>query len=176
MHNKCSEAVAQNIVSVQPQKFRMLAGFAVLLALGSGGPAFAAPPPAHCGKLTATIVGTPQSEKITGTPARDVIQARAGNDVVYGLEGNDVICSSLGDDTVYGGYGDMAVSTPPQSGNDRLRGGNDKDTLFGEDGDDFVDGGCPCPARDFPTIKDTCNGGTGNGDVAQNCEIKTGFP
>ncbi len=174
MRNKCSEIVEQNMVSVRPRKFRKLAAFAVLLALGSGGAAYAAPTPT-CGKLTATITGTNQAETIIGTAGPDVIQARAGNDVIYGLEGDDVICSSLGDDTVYGGHGDMVVSPRPPSGNDRLRGGDDGDTLFGEDGNDFVDGGCPCPRNSSP-VKDTCDGGTGNGDVAQNCEIKTGFP
>jgi len=174
MHNKCSKSVYQDIVSGRPQKFRKLAAFTVLLALGSGGPAYAAPTPT-CRNLTATITGTNQAETIMGTAARDVIQARHGNDVIYGLEGNDVICGSLGDDFVYGGYGDMVVSPRPPSGNDHLRGGDDKDTLFGEDGNDFVDGGCPCPFRASP-VKDTCYGGSGTGDVAQNCEIKTGFP
>ncbi len=36
MRNKCSEIVEQNMVSVRPRKFRKLAAFAVLLALGSG--------------------------------------------------------------------------------------------------------------------------------------------
>src|SRR5680860_469679 len=172
MRNKCSKSVEQNIVSVRQQKFFKLAAFAVLLVLGSGGPAYAAPTPV-CGKLIATIVGTNQAETIMGTAGPDVIQARDGNDVVYGLEGNDVICSSLGDDFVYGGYGDMVVSPRPRSGNDRLRGGEDEDALFAEDGNDFVDGGCPCPFRSSP-VKDTCDGGSGTGDVAQNCEIKTG--
>jgi len=170
MRNKCSKPVDQNIVSGRPRKFRKLAAFAVLLALGSGGPAYAA----TCEGVTATKVGTNEAETIMGTAGRDVVQARDGNDVIYGLEGNDVICGSLGDDFIYGGYGDLA-SAPTLSGNDRLNGGDNEDTLFGENGNDILDGSCPCPFRESP-VKDTCDGGSGTRDVAQNCEIKTGFP
>lgn len=172
MQNEHTNTMIKRFISVSRTQGSTLAArtlIALLLALGFGSQGYAA----TCEGKTATIVGTKQGETIMGTPGRDVIQAREGNDVVYGLEGDDVICSGLGNDTVYGGYGNLASGSP--SGNDRLRGGDNMDTVFGEDGNDFVDGGCPCPFRES-TVKDKCDGGTGTKDVAQNCEIKTGFP
>ena len=89
--------------------------------------------------------------------------------------GNDLICSSLGDDTVYGGYGDLTNPQMVPSGNDTLNGGDNQDALSGEDGDDTLIGSCPCPARDFPEVKDVCDGGPGT-DTARNCEIKISIP
>jgi len=105
--------------------------------------------PVSCGRLPATIVGTPSDDTLIGTNGRDVIHGLGGNDTIRGLGGNDIICGGRGNDILRGGRG-----------NDILRGGRGNDRLFGEDGNDALNGG---RGRDF------CGGGSGRNTVV-NCE------
>jgi Ca2+-binding RTX toxin-like protein len=95
-----------------------------------------------CRGTTATIVGTPLSERITGTRGPDVIVGLGGDDTIFGLAGDDVVCGNGGGDDLHGGRG-----------HDRLEGGRDGeeqrnrytvvtgDLLEGGPGDDHLDPG-----------------------------------
>jgi sugar lactone lactonase YvrE len=100
------------------------------------------PPPAFCGGLQATIVGTAGPDALVGTAGADVIHGLSGNDTITGLGSADVICGGAGNDTLRGG-----------GGADRLLGGSGRDRLFGDAGPDILTGGAG---------RDTANGGPGN--------------
>ncbi len=90
-------------------------------------------PTAHaveaCDGKAATIVGTPDDDRLTGTDAADVVVLLGGDDVFRGGAGNDVICGGAGADFLFG-----------EDGNDRVFGGDGADTLSGATGDDVLRG------------------------------------
>jgi 6-phosphogluconolactonase (cycloisomerase 2 family) len=90
-----------------------------------------------CQGRSATIIGTPQNDKLKGTRRGDVIAGQDGSDKIKGLAGNDRICGGNGKDTLKGG-----------GGNDVLQGGKGKDILRGGPGRDRLKGG---PGRDIET-------------------------
>src|SRR5574341_841332 len=92
-----------------------------------------------CGGLSATIVGTGNSDVLRGTEANDVIAGRAGDDIIYGSGGNDIICGNGGNDTIYGGGGNDTVYGG--AGKDLIYGNEGDDSLFGQNGKDTIDGG-----------------------------------
>jgi RTX calcium-binding nonapeptide repeat (4 copies) len=89
----------------------------------------------------ATIVGTPDADRLTGTAGPDVIVALAGDDRVFAEGDDDVVCAGPGRDVVEAGSGGDSVSGGP--GGDSLWGGDADDSIFGGDGTDtcFQDGG-----------------------------------
>lgn len=94
---------------------------------------------ARCGRVRATIVGTPRPDRIGGTQGRDVIQARGGDDVIRGRGGVDHICGGRGDDLTNGHEGpDRLIGGP---GDDVLRGNRGRDAVFGGKGFDRCFGG-----------------------------------
>jgi Ca2+-binding RTX toxin-like protein len=107
----------------------------------------------ECGGLSATIVGTANSDVLRGTEGNDVIVGRGGDDLIYGNGGNDVICGNGGHDTIHGG-----------AGNDTIYGGTGRDLIYGNEGDDSLNG---------QGGKDTIDGGSGvnacDGESVVNC-------
>ena len=95
----------------------------------------------ECAGKRATIVGTPQRDRLRGTRRSDVIVSLAGNDRIKGGKGNDRICAGAGNDRAAGG-----------AGNDRLYGQGGKDKVSGGSGKDRMNGGAG---------RDRCNGGSG---------------
>lgn len=100
-----------------------------------------------CGGITATIIGSPQSEILNGTSGDDVISGMGGDDIIYGLGGNDIICGGDGNDRVEGGEGkDLLYGNSGRdtilggTGNDEIIGGRGDDRLEGESGDDALFG------------------------------------
>jgi uncharacterized protein len=85
---------------------------------------------ASCLGRRATIVGTPDNDRIDGTGGPDVIVTGAGQDRIDAGGGDDIVCAGSGNDRVDG-----------EDGNDRLFGGRGDDRLDGGSGRDQVDGG-----------------------------------
>ncbi len=104
----------------------------------------APPAPLHaatpeCQGARATIVGSPDDDRIRGTPRKDVIVARGGDDVVRGQAGRDLICGGRGSDSLKGQVGGDFIFGG--GGRDHLQGGRDGDTLLGGDHSDRIYGG-----------------------------------
>jgi uncharacterized delta-60 repeat protein len=123
----------------------------------SGGAGGAGRPP-RCGGKPATIVGTPQKDRLRGTRRADVIAALGGNDTVTALGGDDIVCGGAGRDVLRGGPGTDRLLG--QAGDDRLLGGPGVDRLLGQAGRDVLLGG--------PGLRDLCLGGVGRDRAA--CE------
>ena len=119
----------------------------VVLALfvNLAAPVEATPGRASCKGRSATIVGTPGSDRLIGTRGRDVIAGLAGNDSIISAAGNDIVCGGRGFDRIRGGNGDDYVRAG--QGNDRVKGGSGFDQLYGEGGGDHLRGG-----EDFDSI------------------------
>lgn len=95
-----------------------------------------------CQGKAATIVGTPNDDRLVGTDERDVIWGGAGSDTILAGGGNDLVCGGAGKDRILG-----------EGGDDRLHGGADGlekpgvpgclagDRLDGGNGDDLLDPG-----------------------------------
>ena len=98
----------------------------------------AAAAPRSCRGHTATIVGSPNSDRLRGTPGRDVIVALGGNDEIHAGGGGDIVCGGRGNDLVFGGAGRDRLYGG--SGKDSLLGHTGRDRLFGESGDDTLVG------------------------------------
>lgn len=115
-------------------------GVVAVAALFSTAPAAVAAAPApRCLGRRATIVGTPERDRIKGTPKDDVIVALGQLDRIDGRGGDDIICADAGSDRVAGGTGDDIISGGRR--HDSLRGQQGDDRLLGEKGFDFLWGG-----------------------------------
>lgn len=94
--------------------------------------------PIDCARLTPTIVGTEEDDRIVGTAGDDIIFALGGNDTVLAGKGDDIVCAGDGNDEVWAGDGnDRAYG---QEGNDLMRGQRHNDILFGGPGTDDLRG------------------------------------
>lgn len=133
-------------------------------ATGAAAEAPAAVP--TCRGVPATIVGTPQDDRLVGTAGDDVIVGGRGSDDIFGGGGDDLVCGGptrpreiFGDpvfqflsggpgaDTVVGGHGPDEVFGDAgadvllgNSGMDFIGGGDGTDTLHGGQGRDNLDG------------------------------------
>jgi hypothetical protein len=107
---------------------RLLLALMLLVASGVTAPPAAARP--RCAGDRATIVGTPERDRLRGTERRDVIAAGDGADAVDAREGDDIVCGDKGIDRIHGG-----------AGNDRLLGSGGRDTIDGDEGTDAIAGG-----------------------------------
>lgn len=124
-------------------------------------------PPATCGGVTATIVGTAASETLTGTGGRDVIVARGGNDQVFSFAGRDLICAGGGSDRVVSGT--AADRVLGGAGLDRLLGRGGADALKGNGGNDVLKGNAGPDRLRGGRGFDRCIGGAGL-DSVRGCE------
>lgn len=110
------------------------------------GPASAAP---SCGGRAATIVGTPNNDRLVGTRGRDVIAGLAGNDRIVGAGGGDLLCGGRGSDLLEGGRGDDTL----RGGLDELQDGRELytvgDRLLGGPGADHFHGGVDRRPTDY---------------------------
>ncbi len=133
-------------------------------ATGAAAEAPAAVP--TCRGVPATIVGTPEDDRLVGTAGDDVIVGGRGSDDIFGGGGDDLVCGGptrpreiFGDpvfqflsggpgaDTVVGGHGPDEVFGDAgadvllgNSGMDFIGGGDGTDTLHGGQGRDNLDG------------------------------------
>jgi Ca2+-binding RTX toxin-like protein len=81
-------------------------------------------------KVSVSIEGTPNDDKIRGGDGDDEIKGEDGDDTIYGKSGNDNFDGDEGSDLLYGDGGD-----------DELNGGDGDDELNGGDGSDELKGG-----------------------------------
>ena len=81
-------------------------------------------------KVSVSIDGTPNDDKIRGGDGDDEIKGEDGDDVIYGKNGDDNFDGDEGSDVLYG-----------DAGNDELNGGKGDDELIGGDGSDKLKGG-----------------------------------
>jgi uncharacterized repeat protein (TIGR01451 family) len=123
---------------------------------------------ASCRGVTATLTGTPGSDRLVGTATVDVIVALGGDDAIVSLAGADLVCAGGGNDRVVTGtagdrvYGDGGRDRLlGRGGPDLLAGGGRNDVLKGGRGNDRLRGG-----RGF----DRCYGGAGL-DTERGCEV-----
>jgi len=89
---------------------------------------------AQCFGEPATIVGTPEADRIRGTDHADVIVGLGGRDVIVGRKGLDLICGNDGPDRLDAGRA-----------GDKLSGGLGSDDIYDGRGDDISLAG---PGRD----------------------------
>jgi Ca2+-binding RTX toxin-like protein len=143
----------------------------VLLAFALAGgpaPAASAPPPQHkpsCNDLDATLVGSPDSDRLKATKGRDIIAALGGNDRVRGLGARDLFCGGAGKDRamkrVSVDQHEPVAPDDPGYGAGLVFGGSGDDTIVLDcsgstapvalawsrveagPGDDFIDINCP---------------------------------
>jgi Ca2+-binding RTX toxin-like protein len=118
---------------------RVCSVVAVAALLSTIPAAVAAAPAPRCLGRRATIVGTPERDRIKGTPKDDVIVALGQRDRIDGRGGDDIICADAGSDRVAGGTGDDIISGGRR--HDSLKGQQGDDRLLGEKGFDFLWGG-----------------------------------
>lgn len=123
--------------------------------------------PELSGKL-ATVIGTPNDDRLFGTSGRDLMVGRAGNDDIQGRSGGDILCGGPGDDVIRGGRGDDVLfggGGKDQgfggAGRDTADGGPGRDALYGQAGSDHIDGG---------SGDDSCFGG-GSIDELFGCSV-----
>lgn len=93
----------------------------------------------ECFGRPATILGSPDDDRITGTRKRDVVVALAGNDVVTLLGAEDRACLGVGDDIVritHDGFPNV-FDIDLGAGDDLLR-AVEADSVFGGTGDDRI--------------------------------------
>lgn len=81
------------------------------------------------------VWGGDGADWINGGAGNDTLLGEGDNDTIYGGDGADVLAGQHGDDYLDGGGGPN-----PNSGNDRLWGGEGNDTLFGAGGSDQLYG------------------------------------
>src|SRR3954470_10297853 len=62
------------------------------------------------GAFAATIIGTPDNERLIGTRYADTINGAQGNDRIFGLDVHDALVGRAGNDVLRGGRGDDDVS------------------------------------------------------------------
>jgi Tol biopolymer transport system component len=131
-----------------------------------------------CKGRTATIIGTPDRDRLEGTSRKDVVIAMGGDDRIRTYSDADVICGGPGrdlidagdngegggSDLVSGGPGADTIVLGPElgrafgdGGNDVLVGSKGGDALYGGKGDDILRGG---PNPHFNS--DLLYGGPGN--------------
>jgi Ca2+-binding RTX toxin-like protein len=135
----------------------MLFSVLTIAALLSTIPSVAAAAPApRCLGRRATIVGTPDNDRLRGTPKEDVIVGLGGHDRIFGRAGDDIICADSGFDRINGGAGDDVIlggrrqdSLKGQQGDDRLLGEKGLDFLWGGAGNDVYQGGSNSDAITF---------------------------
>jgi poly-gamma-glutamate synthesis protein (capsule biosynthesis protein) len=117
-------------------------------------------PALECGGHIATIIGSPEADRLVGTDGDDVIVGRGGSDSIRGLGGDDLVCGGDGNDLLNGGDG--ADRLLGGEGTDLLVGGSGDDMLRGGDGDDRLAGGAGSDTGLGDAGSDTIDGGTGN--------------
>jgi streptogramin lyase len=129
----------------------------------ASGPPFADPAgvavsPPTCRGKPATIVGSPDDDRLVGSTSAgtsDVIAALGGDDRIKANNGSDIVCGG--------------------DGNDRLNGGKGKDSLSGGAGDDRLNGSAGSDSLDGGSGSDRCDGGSGR-DSAKGCETPKRVP
>ena len=115
------------------------------------------PPRLRCRGRVATLIGTPNPDRIRGSIGPDVIATRGGRDKIVSAGGDDLVCAGKGGDSVRAGRG--ADTVLGQKGRDRVRGGPGPDLLIGATGRDRLAGGLG---------RDRCRGGQGR-DASPSC-------
>ena len=81
-------------------------------------------------KVSVSIEGTPNDDKIRGGDGDDEIEGGNGDDTIYGQDGDDKLEGNAGEDILYG-----------EEGDDELDGGKDNDEIVGGQGSDELKGG-----------------------------------
>ena len=81
-------------------------------------------------KVSVSIEGTPNDDKIRGGDGDDEIEGGNGDDTIYGQDGDDILDGNAGEDILYG-----------EEGDDELDGGKDNDEIVGGQGSDELKGG-----------------------------------
>lgn len=133
-------------------------------------------------KVSVSIEGTPNDDKIRGGDGDDEIEGGNGDDIIYGKNGDDKLDGNSGEDILYGEEGDDELNG--DKGDDELVGGQGADELEGGSGADLfvcdeddevvdfnsseqdrVDGNCeiidqslPPPLDENPNNNDFING------------------
>ena len=133
-------------------------------------------------KVSVSIEGTPNDDKIRGGDGDDEIEGGNGDDIIYGKNGDDKLDGNSGEDILYGEEGDDELNG--DKGDDELVGGQGADELEGGSGadlfvcdeddevvdfnsseQDIVDGNCeiidqslPPPLDENPNNNDFING------------------
>ena len=105
--------------------------------------------------MLATIVGTPQNDRLVGTAKPDSIDGRAGNDTLRGLAGGDFLQGGAGRDTVDAGGGDDRIAAHADGAVDRVRCGAGRDIVDAEQ-NDIVAGDCEVVSRQL-SVDTTAN-------------------
>ncbi|WP_306807346.1 calcium-binding protein, partial [Snodgrassella alvi] len=90
-------------------------------------------------KITVTLNGDDNDNKITGHWGNDLINGGKGNDILSGENGDDILNGGDGNDILYGGNGNDVLDGG--AGNDNLYGNAGNDTLIGGTGNDYMEGG-----------------------------------
>jgi Ca2+-binding RTX toxin-like protein len=90
-------------------------------------------------KITVTLNGDDNDNKITGHWGNDLINGGKGNDILSGENGDDILNGGDGNDILYGGNGNDVLDGG--AGNDNLYGNAGNDTLIGGTGNDYMAGG-----------------------------------
>jgi uncharacterized repeat protein (TIGR01451 family) len=127
----------------------------------------AAPQASSCRGVTATLTGTPRSDRLVGTGGPDVIAGLRGRDVIAGIAGRDLICAGGGSDRVTAGS--AADRVFGGAGGDRLHGLRGRDLLAGNAGPDVIVGNLGSDRLRGGRGFDLCYGGAGI-DRERGCE------
>lgn len=139
-------SVSQRSRRCQPLAATVFTLCAVVAALiGWMAPRAAAGRSHYCFGKKATIVGTPDQDRLVGTRRSDVIAGLAGADEIRGRAGRDLLCAGPGGtgscercdlELVHGGRGADRISGG--SGLDELRGGDGADVVLGRGAADDI--------------------------------------
>lgn len=115
----------------------------------------------------ASVLSTPNTDRIAGGPGQDRMLGGSGNDTLLGEDGSDTLCGNSGDDVLDGD--DTRSETPDAHdvlygglGNDQLFGRGADDDLFGQDGSDTLLGNDGGDMLSGGLGSDTLDGGSGS--------------
>jgi serralysin len=135
------------------------------------------------------INGQGGNDTICGNEGDDSLAGGAGNDGLFGGSGLDTalfstspagVTANLTTRTATGDGSDTFTLIEHVSGSnrtDRLTGNTLANRLFGGGGDDTLSGGDGADMLDGGAQRDTCSGGPpASGDIALNCEQRSGIP
>ncbi|NJR69853.1 MAG: hypothetical protein HC771_15240 [Synechococcales cyanobacterium CRU_2_2] len=99
-------------------------------------------------KVTGTISGTPDPDRLLGTPGNDRIDGAAGDDSIYAGEGTNTLLGGAGNNTFYAGAGRDRITADDGNnifyageGNNEILSGNGNNIIYTGAGNDSITSG-----------------------------------